>query len=59
MVVVKYYLKTKLIMGAGDKLYMSVSRQQCVRDVADKTYDITWHILQNQIVHFIKGEIDE
>ena len=46
-------------MGAGDKLYMSVSRQQCVRDVADKTYDITWHILQNQIVHFIKGEIDE
>jgi hypothetical protein len=58
MVVVKYYLKTKLIMGAGNKLYMSVS-QQCMRDVADKTYDITWPILQNQIAHLIKGEIDE
>ena len=45
-------------MGAGNKLYMSVS-QQCMRDVADKTYDITWPILQNQIAHLIKGKIDE
>lgn len=45
-------------MSAGNKMYICVS-QQCMRDVADKTYDITWPILQNQIAHLIKGKIDE
>jgi hypothetical protein len=58
MVGAKYNLKTKLLMSAGNKIYMNVS-QRCMRDVADKTYDITWSIFQNQIAHLIKGEINE
>lgn len=58
MIVFKYHLKNKLLMSAGNKMYICVS-QQCMRDVADKTYDITWPILQNQIAHLIKGKIDE
>ncbi len=45
-------------MSAGNKMYMNVS-QQCMRDVADKTYNITWLIFENQIAPLIKGEINE
>lgn len=58
MIVFKYHLKNKLLMSAGNKMYMNVS-QQCMRDVADKTYNITWLIFENQIAPLIKGEINE
>jgi len=58
MITVKYVLKPKVLMDAGNAIYWRVNTH-IINSVAKKTSNVTWPMFENQIAQLIKEAIND